>query len=150
MEGSSYVLDFNSYFPFEVFRPHKSKENFLKTQQSSSCSSKTFRKGRGPVSLNSLSCTTTRPTPVTHSLFGRPFNTPWDVYPLNNLLPYSWVDVRVKTVFHEPPHNTWFTHTCILKENEVVSEVYLPADLKTTSCHKFRTLENSSWIHFRS
>lgn len=36
-----------------------------------------------------------------------------------NLLPYGWIDVRIKTVFHEPPHDTRFTYTCILKKNEM-------------------------------
>lgn len=37
----------------------------------------------------------------------RTFNTSLDAQSINlNLLPYSWVDVRIKTVFHEPPDDT--------------------------------------------
>lgn len=47
-----------------------------------------------------------------------------------HLLPYCWVDVGIKAVFHKPPHNAGFTHTCILKENETgeSEKVYLLED----------------------
>lgn len=61
-----------------------------------------------------------------------------------NLLPYSWVDVRIKTVLHEPPDDTWFTYTCILKENEMGKKKFTCLQTpKTTLCRTFGILENS-------
>lgn len=65
------------------------------------------RAGRAvPVSADTLPSRKAFPYACPHTIHKR------------RLLPYGWVDVRIKTVLHEPPHNTRLAHACILEDNE--------------------------------
>lgn len=94
--------------------PYKSKDNFPKTHRSS-----LYLQVLPEMMETATGERTPTPSPVTHFLIWKDFQYTFSyIFDRVNLLPYCWVDVRIKAVFHEPPYDARFTYTCILKEKE--------------------------------